>query len=51
MAKALEEGVAKLPEKKLQTIDLRINQICEQYDQVVFAGGTMSLWVAATQAA
>lgn len=37
MAKALEEGVAKLPEKKLQTIDLRINQIYEQYNQVVEA--------------
>ncbi len=37
MAKALEEGVAKLPEKKLQAIDLRINQIYEQYNQVVEA--------------
>jgi uncharacterized protein Yka (UPF0111/DUF47 family) len=37
MAKALEEGVAKLPEKKLQAIDVRINQIYEQYNQVVEA--------------
>ena len=37
MAEALEEGVAKLPEKKLQSIDPRINQIYEQYDQVVEA--------------
>lgn len=37
MAKALEEGVAKLPEKKLESIDLRINQIYEQYNQVVEA--------------
>jgi hypothetical protein len=37
MAKALEERVAKLPEKKLQPIDLRINQIYEQYNQVVEA--------------
>ena len=37
MAKALEEGVEKLPEKKLQAIDLRINEIYEQYDEVVEA--------------
>ena len=37
MAKALEEGVEKLPEKKLQAIDRRINKIYEQYDQVVEA--------------